>query len=75
MDYFGCGRYKESTGYNHGDFLVRRNLDNIDKIIPFFVKYIILGVDALDFADFCKASDIIKVPAFFFVFVGGYRSN
>lgn len=29
-------------------------------IIPFFNKYPIVGVKALDFADWCKAADIVK---------------
>ena len=32
----------------------------IEKIIPFFNKYPILGVKYLDFLDFCKVAQIMK---------------
>ena len=34
--------------------------DIVIKIIPFFKKYRMHGVKGLDFADFCKAADIMK---------------
>ena len=34
--------------------------DIVNKIIPFFKKYPILGVKALDFADFCKVAEMMK---------------
>ena len=37
--------------------------DIVNKIIPFFKKYLILGVKALDFADFCKAAELMKNKA------------
>ena len=45
------------------DYLVTK-FDDIDKkIIPFFKKYPIRGVKALDFADFCKAAELMKNKA------------
>jgi len=34
-----------------------------DKVIPFFQKYPIVGVKALDFADFLAATELIKNKA------------
>ena len=34
-----------------------------DKIIPFFEKYPIKGVKALDYADFCKVAELMKNKA------------
>jgi hypothetical protein len=34
--------------------------DVIDKIIPIFKEYKILGIKSLDFKDFCKTAEIIK---------------
>jgi len=44
-----------------GNFIVERLSDLTEKIIPFYDKYRIHGVKALDFADFCKAAEIMKV--------------
>ena len=45
------------------DFKVYKLSDILNKIIPFFKKYPILGVKALDFADFCKAAELMKNKA------------
>ena len=45
------------------DFRVTKFDDIVNKIIPFFKKYPILGVKALDFADFCKAAELMKNKA------------
>ena len=37
--------------------------DILNIIIPFFVKYPILGIKALDFADFCKVAELMKTKA------------
>lgn len=55
----------ETLFYTHsnrdvGDFVVTRFSDITEKIIPFFKKYQILGVKALDYADFCKAAELIQ---------------
>jgi hypothetical protein len=31
-----------------------------EKIIPFFVKYSIIGVKSLDFYDWCKVAELMK---------------
>ena len=35
----------------------------MDKVIPFFKKYPIIGVKALDFSDFCIVAELIKNKA------------
>lgn len=59
--YFDCGKYrlypcKKETG----DFGVENLFDINQKIIPFFDKYPILGVKALDFSDFKQAAIIME---------------
>ena len=63
IEYLGCGRYYLKTKQDVGDFVVSRLSDITGKIIPFFEKYPVIGVKALDFSDFCKASKLIKDKA------------
>ena len=59
--YLNCGTVnKNKDSYK---FCVTKFDDIVNKIIPFFKKYPILGVKALDFADFCKAAELIKNKA------------
>ena len=51
-------KYKNASFYR-----VTKFDDIVNKIIPFFKKYPILGVKALDFADFCKAAELMKNKA------------
>lgn len=66
MEYFGHlrklerGKYYGTKGVV-GNFVVTRLSDILDKIIPFYQKYPVVGVKYLDFADFCKAAEIMKV--------------
>jgi len=54
-----CGNiFKKRDAF---DFVVTKFLDIENQIIPFFQKYPIRGIKALDYADFVKAADIIKV--------------
>ena len=58
IKYLGCGKtylYKEVV-----HFRVTKYSDLSSKIIPFFKKYSIIGVKALDFKDFCIAADMMK---------------
>ena len=74
IKFFGCGRVsKDRKSFN---YKVNRLIDIIDKIIPFFQKHPwppihfialamkwiwgILGVKALDFADWCKVAEMMK---------------
>jgi hypothetical protein len=34
--------------------------DIVEKIIPFFEKYPMVGVKTLNFADFCKVAELMK---------------
>lgn len=61
VEYFDCGAYFSFEGREVSDFAVQRFSDIHEKIIPFFNKYPIFGVKALDFADFCKVAEIMKV--------------
>ena len=42
------------------DFRVTKKCDIQNIIIPFFKKHPVLGVKALDFADFCKVAEMMK---------------
>ena len=53
-----CGKiYKRGEAI---DLKVSKFVDITEKIIPFFSKYRIRGVKALDFADFCIVAEFIK---------------
>jgi len=58
-NYLGCGRYRERIGGLAGDFNVSKLSDLTEKIIPFFDKYPIRGVKALDFADFKAVAELM----------------
>ena len=74
VKYLDCGHYYPSNNRESGYLRVTRFSDiepprrrrpptgaaKPDIIIPFFDKYLILGVKALDYADFCKVAKIIK---------------
>ena len=58
LKYLDCGGiYKNRTWF---DLKVTKYRDIADKIIPLFKKYPILGVKALDFADWCKVAEMMK---------------
>uniref|UniRef100_UPI0030E4DDAC LAGLIDADG endonuclease n=1 Tax=Daedaleopsis nitida TaxID=1140402 RepID=UPI0030E4DDAC len=58
INYFNCGKlYKNNNCFN---LTVRKFADIDTKIIPFFIKYPILGNKFLDFLDFCKVSKLVK---------------
>jgi len=58
LKYFDCGNYQPNR--DAGDFVVTGLSDIVEKIIPFFNKYQIEGVKALDFEDFCKVAELMK---------------
>jgi len=43
------------------DFQIRKFGDLTDKVIPLFQRISLQGEKSKDFADFCKAADIMKV--------------
>lgn len=55
----GCGNSYNNR--NAVEFRVRSFSDIEKIIIPFFFKYRLQGVKSKDFADFCKAVEIMKV--------------
>ena len=58
IEYFDCGNiYKNGDAF---DFRVSKFNDIIKIIIPFFQKYKIQGVKALDFVDFCKIAVMVE---------------
>jgi len=63
VDYLNCGRYVEYSGENVGGLIVTKFSDIESKIIPFFNKYPLKGVKALDFADFIKVVELMKTRA------------
>ena len=59
--YLDCGRLeKVKSKPDIVEFIVTKLYDISQKIIPFFKKHPILGVKALDFADWCKVAEMIK---------------
>ena len=61
-EYWGCGKiYKHSV--NAVVYRVSKRSDLTEKILPFFFKYPILGIKALDFKDFCFISELIENKA------------
>ena len=58
-NFLGCGNCYNNK--NAVDFRVRSFSDIEQIIVPFFKKYPLQGVKSKDFADFCKAVEIMKV--------------
>jgi len=63
VSYFGCGRYVLRKNKDFGEYVITKFSDLTEKVIPFFDKYKIIGVKALDFADFCKVHELVKNKA------------
>ena len=57
-DFLNCGNvYSNRTCI---DYRVSKLDDLVNKIIPLFKKYPIIGTKALDFSDWCKVAEMIK---------------
>lgn len=64
IEYLDCGRIKNKySGSSVVNFRVRRLSDIAEKIIPFFDAHPIQGAKRLDYLDFRKAVEIMKVKA------------
>ena len=67
IDYLNCGKVQKKFNkkYNkeYFEFRVEKFADIDTKIIPFFVKYPIVGQKQLDFQDFCKVANLVKERA------------
>ncbi len=60
IQFFGCGSYAVAEKSGIGTFAVRSFTDIVEKIIPFFDEYPILGTKTKDYEDFKEASLLIK---------------
>ena len=58
IEYLNCGYVVKTKTWV--EFRVTKFNDILKIIIPFFQKHRILGVKALDFADWCKAAELIN---------------
>ena len=56
----GCGQVYKAQEDSVVRLTVVKFYDIIDKIIPFFDEYLILGVKSLDYVDFCRIALLIK---------------
>lgn len=63
VTYLSCGNYFKQDNKDWGQFKCENFQDIYEKIIPFFQKYNIRGVKALDFQDWCSTAEIIKSKA------------
>lgn len=59
--FLGCGKVVTTANGLLVQFIVSNFSDIVDIIIPFLKKYPVYGVKALDFADFQRAAEIMKV--------------
>jgi hypothetical protein len=60
INYLGCGTLYKNQKKNSVDYKVTKINDLIEKIIPFFEKYKLLGIKTHDFEDFKKIALLIK---------------
>ena len=56
----GGNIYEKKKNKTWIEYRVTKIADITQKVIPFFNKYPIVGVKALDFADFCKVAEMMK---------------
>ncbi len=60
-DYLGCGKFEKTTvGGGALNFHVYKLSYVCEKIIPFFIKYPIIGVKSEDFNVWCKVAELMK---------------
>ena len=61
INYFGpYGSVKLHKNNNCFNLTIRKFADLDTKVIPFFVKYPIIGQKLLDFQDFCRVCKLMK---------------
>lgn len=59
--YLDCGLIETiSTRPNQSTYVVYKQLDILEKIIPFFNTYTLLGIKLLNYQVFCKAAQLVK---------------
>lgn len=60
ISFFDCGLLKKDSRNSTYSFKISNHADIIEKLVPFFLKYSIEGVKALDFKDWIKGVEIVK---------------
>ena len=55
----GCGKQRPKIGKSYGEYEVSKFKDIIEKIIPFFDKYLIVGDKSKDYFLFKQAAEIM----------------
>ena len=60
VQYLDCGRTRLDPRGSVIYFIVTRLSDIVEKILPFFEKYPLVGVKALNFGDFYKVASVMK---------------
>lgn len=60
IEYLNCGKYYPRTNRELGEFSVVNFSDMVEKILPFFQKYSIMGVKSKDFADLVLVAGIME---------------
>jgi hypothetical protein len=63
VDFFGCGIVGKDSrvGKEASYFVVQKFCDIIEKIIPFFDEYPVLGVKSKDYEDFKRCVNYIEL--------------
>lgn len=61
VNFWGCGKVFLRFRENKVDFQILKIKDLSEKVIPLFQSIPLQGVKSKDFADFCKAAEIMKV--------------
>lgn len=67
INFFDCGKvqkkYLKKYNKEFFEFRVEKFEDINKKIIPFFIKYPIIGQKLLDYQDFCKVAKLMNKKA------------
>jgi hypothetical protein len=60
MKYLNCSKYYARSNKNYGELIVEKFSDIIEKIIPFFDKYPLVGKKSKDFQYLKKVALLMK---------------
>jgi hypothetical protein len=60
VNYLSCGRYSEPLNRNEIYFFVSVLSDIVEKIVPMFNKYPLIGVKKKNYLDFLKVVELIR---------------
>jgi hypothetical protein len=58
IEFFGCGYVNNDRGMV--EFIISKNKDMTEKLIPFFDKYKVVGAKFTDYQDFKKVAELMK---------------